>query len=43
MAVKPWVLAVVALVGVLTTTPAMASSFCGDRLNSGGPWVGGVC
>jgi hypothetical protein len=41
MAVKPWVLAVVALVGVLTTTPAMASSFCGDRLNSGGPLGGG--
>ena len=41
MAVKQWVLAVVASVGVLTTTSAMAASFCGDRLNSGGPLGGG--
>jgi Domain of unknown function (DUF4394) len=41
MAVKSWVLAVVAFVGVLTTAPAMASSFCGDRLNAGGPVGGG--
>jgi hypothetical protein len=35
------ILGVVALVGVLTTTPALATSFCGDRLNSGGPLGGG--
>jgi hypothetical protein len=37
MAVKQWMLGVVALVGVFTTTPALATSFCGDRLKSGGP------
>jgi hypothetical protein len=36
-----WILGVVALVGVLTTTPVLAASFCGDRLNSGGPLGGG--
>jgi hypothetical protein len=41
MAVKHWVLAVVAFVDVLTTTPALASLFGGDRLNAGGPLGGG--
>jgi hypothetical protein len=41
--VQPWILAVVALVDVLTTTPGLATSFCGDRLTSRGPLGGGLC
>ena len=41
MTVKPWMLGIVALVGLLTATPAMAASFCGDRLDAGGPLGGG--
>ena len=43
MTVKPWMLGIVALVGLLTVTPALATSFCGDRLDSGGPLGGGRC
>jgi hypothetical protein len=41
MTMTRWMLGIVALVGLLTTTPAVATSFCGDRLNSGGPLGGG--
>jgi hypothetical protein len=37
MTVKYGMLGTVALVGLLTATPAMATSFCGDRLDAGGP------
>ena len=37
MTVKPWMLGIVALVGLRIVTPAMAASFCGDRSTRGGP------
>jgi hypothetical protein len=41
MTVKHGMLAIVALVGLFIATPAMATSFCGNRLDAGGPLGGG--
>ena len=35
MDVKQWVLTVAAVLAVLTTTPALASSLCGNRFDLG--------